>query len=71
MRAVLKKDCRGRTDPFGLLVVVVMLAVSVTIGVQVYAERGAEELYTAEKVCADPCLRVAEHRNGGADLAPE
>ena len=63
--------CRGRTDPFGLLVIAVMLAVSITIGVQVYAERGGEELYTADKVCADPCLRVAQHPGNGAEIAPE
>lgn len=47
---------RGRADPFGLLVVTVMLALTITIGIQAQASVGNEGHATAVRaVCTVEC----------------
>lgn len=58
MRKLLTR-CSGRADPFGLLVLAVMLALTVTIGIQAQASTsGAKSSwFAAEMVCPYPCNR--------------
>lgn len=47
---------RGRADPFGLLVVTVMLALSITIGIQAQASvTDAGHVDAARPACAVDC----------------
>lgn len=47
----------GKADPFGLLVLAVMLALSVTIGIQAQASAPGEKVVSApETVCDLPCV---------------
>lgn len=47
---------RGRADPFGLLVVTVMLALTITIGIQAQASVGNEQHATAaQAACTAEC----------------
>ena len=47
---------RGRADPFGLLVVTVMLALTITIGIQAQASVGNEgQAAAAQAVCTAEC----------------
>jgi len=47
---------RGRADPFGLLVVTVMLALTITIGIQAQASVGNERHAPAAQVaCTAEC----------------
>lgn len=53
----------GRADPFGLLVLAVMLALTVTIGIQARASApdGAVAL-GSEVACSQPCMTADARR---------
>ena len=46
---------RGKADPFGLLVVTVMLALLITIGIQAQASVAEDERVTATAACTVEC----------------
>ena len=50
-------SCAGRADPLGLLVLAVILALTVTIGIQAQASapNGQVEL-RSQMACAPPCI---------------
>ena len=49
----------GRADPFGLLILTVLLALSVTIGVQAQAPAPGERVVELpQSRCAHPCMTV-------------
>lgn len=54
----------GRADPFGLLVLAVMLALSVTIGIQAQASGtdGRVGIIAPELICEHPCLSLRRQR---------
>ena len=51
-----KRKCAGRTDPFGLLVVLVAFALFITIGVQVTVAWRGETPQVSNLACGAPCV---------------
>ena len=51
-----KRNCAGRADPFGLLVVVVAFALFITIGVQVTVAWRGEAAQVSKLACSAPCV---------------
>jgi hypothetical protein len=51
-----KRNCAGRADPFGLLVVVVAFALFITIGVQVTVAWRGEAAQVSRLACSAPCV---------------
>ena len=52
----------GRADPFGLLILAVMLALSVTIGIQAQSSAPDRQVRLAsDRICISPCTTGGRH----------
>lgn len=50
---------RGKADPFGLLVLAVMLALLITVGIQAQASQaGKPDREVPQTICVSPCVEV-------------
>jgi hypothetical protein len=54
---VIERSAAGRADPLGLLVVAVILALTVTIGIQAQTLRG-EGTTSSSYRCDTPCMNI-------------
>lgn len=57
MRLPMRRN-RGRADPLGLLVIAVVLALTVTIGIQTQAAVNNSQGNAANARCEMPCMTV-------------